>query len=146
MEKRDSQSAFKARLKGWLKGQHLGYKWMADQCGVSEVTVRGWMARKPIPFLKQQLLERLIVQFPNQSAEGLRFADGVEVSSETVLSIKVSQEVYQKLLLKAHEAGLDVHVLVARTIADLVKASFQMPPISSVKVVLPSESEPENLE
>ena len=58
MKQEGDQSIFKMGVKRWLKEQNLDYKWMADQCGVSEITVRNWMSQKIIPPLKQQLIEQ----------------------------------------------------------------------------------------
>ena len=40
MERTEDQSQFKNEIKLWLKKQKLGYSWIAEQCGVSEITVR----------------------------------------------------------------------------------------------------------
>ena len=56
----DELSQFKKEVKHWLKLQGLGYSWLAEQCGVSEITVRNWMSQKNIPPLKKQLVAKAI--------------------------------------------------------------------------------------
>lgn len=40
------QQDLKADVKRWLKARGLDYKWLAEKCFVSEVTVYNWMAKK----------------------------------------------------------------------------------------------------
>lgn len=53
------QTEFKNSVKQWLKSHGLDYCWVAEQYGVSEVTVLNWMSQKNIPPQKKQLLERV---------------------------------------------------------------------------------------
>ena len=87
------QSVFKNEVKQWLKSHDLDYKWMAQQCGVSEITVRNWMSQKAIPPLKQQLIERVMVKLPTLNpAVNQVITPGVEVDAALTLTVKLSPE------------------------------------------------------
>ena len=102
MKQEGDQSAFKVEVKQWLKSHGFDYKWMADQCGVSEITVRNWMSQKAIPPLKQQLIERVMVQMPTrQSASSPSSIPGVQVDASLSLTVKLSPELYAQLEAKA---------------------------------------------
>lgn len=101
MKQEGDQSAFKVEVKQWLKSHGFDYKWMADQCGVSEITVRNWMSQKAIPPLKQQLIERVMVQMPTrQSASSPSSIPGVQVDASLSLTVKLSPELYAQLEAK----------------------------------------------
>ena len=51
-----NQDALKLKIKLWLKGNRQNYAWLAEQCFVSEATVRNWMARKVIPAAKVHII------------------------------------------------------------------------------------------
>jgi hypothetical protein len=116
------QSGFKSEVKQWLKNQGLDYKWMAQQCGVSEITVRNWMSQKTIPKLKQELLERVIVQRSSANT-GLNpiVTPGVEVDASLTLTVKLSPDLYNKLESKATKQGISVGNLVAQAISELLR-------------------------
>lgn len=91
MKQEGDQSIFKMGVKRWLKEQNLDYKWMADQCGVSEITVRNWMSQKIIPPLKQQLIERVMVQMPAaQPTSSPNSIPDIQVDVSLSLSVKLS--------------------------------------------------------
>lgn len=114
------QSVFKNEVKQWLKSHDLDYKWMAQQCGVSEITVRNWMSQKTIPPLKQQLIERVMVKLPTLNpAVNQVITPGVEVDAALTLTVKLSPELYDKLETKASKQNKTVGDLVARAISGL---------------------------
>lgn len=116
------QSVFKNEVKQWLKSHDLDYKWMAQQCGVSEITVRNWMSQKTIPPLKQQLIERVMTQQPISSAS-LSPIDtpGAEVDASLTLTVKLSPDLYGKLETKAAKQGQTVGDMVAKAISELLR-------------------------
>ncbi len=140
MEQGEDQAIFKSRVKQWLKSHQLDYKWMAEQCGVSEITVRNWMSQKPIPALKEQLLERVMVQLPSvthtQPSPTEASVIGVEVQTSVSLSIKLSPDVFRSLETKAEHQGLSLNDLLAQAISNLIHENprAQLP---SRKVILP---------
>ena len=107
MKQEGDQSIFKMGVKRWLKEQNLDYKWMADQCGVSEITVRNWMSQKIIPPLKQQLIERVMVQMPAaQPTSSPNSIPDIQVDVSLSLSVKLSPELYKQLEAKASQQGI----------------------------------------
>lgn len=115
------QSVFKNEVKQWLKSHDLDYKWMAQQCGVSEITVRNWMSQKTIPPLKQQLIERVMVQLPTLNpAVNQVITPGVEVDASLTLTVKLSPELYDKLETKASKQNKTIGEMVAHAISNLV--------------------------
>lgn len=116
----DEQTAFKNAVKQWLKSHGLDYRWVAERCGVSEITVRNWMSQKNIPPLKRQLLERVMVQLPALDEGVAATVPGVEVNASLSLTVQLAPELYLKLSERARAMGLTVEVLVAQAIAELV--------------------------
>ena len=140
MERTEDQSQFKNEIKLWLKKQKLGYNWIAEQCGVSEITVRNWMSQKNIPPLKQQLLERVMVQMPTttdvRSNSGM---PGIKVDACFSLTVQLTAELYNRLAERAAGSGKSMESMVAEAIVGLVKdddaAAKQL---RSRKVILPT--------
>lgn len=114
----NEQSEFKNGVKQWLKNHRLDYRWMADRCGVSEITVRNWMSQKNIPPLKQQLIERIMVQAP-QPSQGSTLP-GVSVNASMSLTIQLAPEMFHKLEERATAEGTSPEMLVAQAIAQLI--------------------------
>lgn len=116
-----NQSVFKNEVKQWLKSHDLDYKWMSQQCGVSEITVRNWMSQKTIPPLKQQLIERVMAKLPALNAPVNQvITPGVEVDAALTLTVKLSPDLYDKLENKAAKQNKTVGDLVAKAISNLV--------------------------
>lgn len=137
------QTEFKNEVKQWLRSHGLDYAWMADRCGVSEITVRNWMSRKIIPPLKKQLIERAMAQLPALPAgDGSGIAmPGVAVNAMIALTIQLAPQLYQRLTERALAVGSTPENLVAQTIAELVQCSPE--PLKDMKqrsVTLPSGS------
>lgn len=112
---------FKEEVKAWLKNHNADYSWLAEQCGVSENTVRNWMAKAPIPPLKQRLISRLITQLPGQRARGVHTL--INVSPEIQITLKMPPETYDNLALVAQKKGIDVPGLINDAISSLVAQS-----------------------
>lgn len=124
---------FKARIKSWLRSRGVDYLWLAEQCGVSENTVRNWMAKAPIPALKKKLLLKLITQLPGaqQIAPEAGFVD---VEPTVSLSIRMSPEVYEKLVRVAYANGTEVAAMLNAKIMEL--ASTAEPVSSSAPMLM----------
>lgn len=133
------QADFKSEVKRWLKSHRLDYRWMAERCGVSEITVRNWMSQKAIPQLKQQLIERIMVQLPSpqEPDTNQQAVPGVKVNATMSLTVQLAPELYQRLCERAQAEGLTTEALVARAIADLIKAPS---PMRTREVILPPQS------
>ena len=56
---------FKRKVKEWLKSNGRNYRWVAERCGVSEITVRNWLSQKSIPERRKQLLEAITFGNPH---------------------------------------------------------------------------------
>ena len=94
---------------------------MAERCGVSEITVRNWMSQKNIPTLKQQLIERVMVQLPGSDDFAGQSVSGVSVNASMSLTVQLAPDMYRRLTERAMAVGLTAEALVAQAIADLVK-------------------------
>lgn len=141
MTQEADQSEFKAMVKQWLKSHNLNYNWVAEQCGVSEITVRNWMSQKNIPPLKQQLLEKVIVQMPTDMAHAaVEPVAGVKVSASLALTVQLTPEKYAQLAERAAAAGITMENLIAQAISRLLDNSPDTNNISTLrnrKVILP---------
>lgn len=130
---------FKKGVKQWLKSQGLNYSWIAEQCGVSEITVRNWMSQKHIPTLRRQLLERVMMQLPQQDAPAATTTaevPGLSVNAGFTLTIQLSGDIYNRLLARAGEEESTVEQLVANAISNLAKPAAA-PIMRSRKLELP---------
>ncbi|MEG0025578.1 MAG: hypothetical protein RR719_09580 [Akkermansia sp.] len=141
MKLEEDQSTFKIEVKQWLKSHKFDYKWIADQCGVSEITVRNWMSQKTIPPLKQQLIERVMVQMPT-SYQGVpkTYTTDVQVDASLSLTVKLSPDLYKQLESKASQQGISLGDMVAQAISRLVRTEPTPLPLQTRKVILPSQS------
>ena len=130
------QTEFKSTVKSWLKSHGLDYRWIAEQCGVSEITVRNWMSQKNIPPLKRQLLERVMVQLP-AVASGKTHAEvcGVSVNASLSLTVQLAPELYNRLAERAMAAGVSMEQFVAQAVTRLLDAP---PALKVQKVILPN--------
>ena len=93
----DDQTGFKNTVTQWLKSHGSDYRWVAERCGVSEITVRNWMSQKNIPPLKRQLLERVMVQLPAPDEVATPAVPGVEVNASLSLTVQLAPELYLNL-------------------------------------------------
>ena len=130
------QTEFKSAVKSWRKSHGLDYRWIAEQCGVSEITVRNWMSQKNIPPLKRQLLERVMVQLPAVTS-GKTYAEvcGVSVNATLSLTIQLAPELYNRLAERAMAAGMSMEQLVAQAVSRILDAP---PALKTQKVILPN--------
>lgn len=126
---------FKAQIKAWLKMNGIDYLWLAEQCGVSENTVRNWMAKAPIPPRKQQLIMKLINQMPTEPIET---PSSVVVSPDVNISLKMSAETYAQLVQVAQQEGTNVAQLLNESITNLaMRGSAPAKVARNRKIVLP---------
>lgn len=133
------QSAFKREIKLWLKSHGLDYKWIANQCGVSEITVRNWMSQKSIPPLKLQLIERVMEQLPVLLPTAPSPSQDVQVDATFTLTIRLSPSLYTRLEARAAQCGMPMGDFVGKAIARLVEEGEEaMDSLKTRKVILPS--------
>lgn len=118
----DKQDDLKLDVKLWLKANGRDYAWLAENCYVSESTVRNWMARKPIPRAKEHIIRQLIAQrpvvMPAASPVG---SAGISVRAETLISFKLDQEVRQNLEDKAFKQGLTLEEFLSSVLNKLTE-------------------------
>lgn len=138
----NDQTEFKNAVKQWLKSHKLDYQWMAERCGVSEITVRNWMSQKNIPPLKQQLIERVMVQLPAGTNDAAHNSvPGVSVNASMALTVQLAPELYWRLTERAQAAGLTAEALVAQAISNLLsdtpELSSHVALMKSREVILP---------
>ena len=136
MMRTEDQSQFKPEIKLWLKKHKLGYGWVAEQCGVSEITVRNWMSQKSIPPLKQQLLERVMEQVPSPQPS-LGGLPGIKVDACFSLTVQLTADLYSRLAEKASLCGKTMESLVAESIIKLVTDEESNSAMRTRKVILP---------
>ena len=129
----NEQSEFKNEVKQWLKSHRLDYRWMAERCGVSEITVRNWMSQKNIPPLKQQLIERIMVQTPQPGITSSTTVAGVSVNASMSLTIQLASDVFRKLAERAQAEGISLEMLVAQAVSRLVNDTAEASPIVSLR-------------
>jgi hypothetical protein len=55
-----NQEELKSQIKAWLKKNNKDYSWLAEQCNVSRNTINNYLARKPIPESKIDILTSII--------------------------------------------------------------------------------------
>lgn len=110
----DKQEDFKLNIKIWLKANRRDYAWLAENCYVSESTVRNWMARKSIPRAKEHIIRQLIAQKPVLMPQ-----PAVDVTSETILTLKIDSDTRRTLEEKAFSQGLTLEELLSRTVSEL---------------------------
>lgn len=126
---------FKAQIKAWLKMNGIDYLWLAEQCGVSENTVRNWMAKAPIPPRKQQLIMKLINQMPPEPIEA---PNTIVVSPEVNISLKMPAETYAQLVQVAQQEGTSVAQLLNESISQLaMRGNAPAKVVRDRKIVLP---------
>ena len=142
MSMMNEQSEFKNEVKQWLKSHRLDYRWMAERCGVSEITVRNWMSQKNIPPLKQQLIERIMIQTPPTAASGTTSVPGVSVNTSMSLTIQLAPEMFRKLTARAQAEGISPEMLVAQAVSRLINENENETPLAYIrtrKVDLPDK-------
>ncbi|MDO4751502.1 MAG: helix-turn-helix domain-containing protein [Akkermansia sp.] len=139
MTNAEDQSQFKTEIKLWLKRHKLSYGWIAEQCGVSEITVRNWMSQKSIPPLKKQLLERVMEQMPTTPpTAAISGLPGIKVDACFSLTVQLTADLYNKLADKASLSGKTMEAMVAETIINLVTdEDSTLGAMRSRKVILP---------
>lgn len=122
MSEDETQNAFKEQVKQWLKDNGHTYGWMADKCGISEITFRNWMSQKSIPPLKMKLLERTMNNLRQpESTPAAMPAAGVRVDATLSLTIQLQADIYRKLEAKAAQNGQTAGDLIAQAISALVE-------------------------
>ncbi len=104
----------KLNIKLWLKANAKDYAWLAQQCYVSETTVRNWMAKKPIPKAKAHIIRELIAQSPV-----LMPASTIDVSLQTHITIKLDRDVTKKLEDRAFAQGLTLEEFLTKAVGEL---------------------------
>lgn len=121
MSEVETQNAFKEQVKQWLKSNGHTYGWMADKCGISEITFRNWMSQKSIPPLKMKLLERTMNTLKLPETDTGTASGGVRVDATLSLTIQLQADLYRKLEAKAAQSGQTAGDLIAQAINNLVE-------------------------
>lgn len=111
----DTQDEFKMGIKLWLRRQGYDYAWLASQCGVSETTVRNWMARKSIPAIKVAIIRSVMKDLPMIVPR-----PAMTVREKTILELTLTPEMREALEAKAAPLGKSVAEFVEDLIQTLV--------------------------
>lgn len=113
----EEQENLKLDAKVWLKANGRDYAWLAQQCYVTESTVRNWMARKPIPEAKAHIIRTLI------SAQPLTMpAARVAVKEETLITLALDADTRKALEQKAFSQGMTLSEYLAQAVETLSRA------------------------
>ena len=107
-----------------MKANGRDYAWLAEQCYVTESTVRNWMARKPIPKSKEFIIRQMIAQsavaLPNAALSG---DAPISVKSETLITFKLGQDIRKKLEDRAFKLGLTMEEFLTQEMGKLAADS-----------------------
>lgn len=117
----DDQKDLKLNVKLWLKANGYDYAWLADNCFVTESTVRNWMARKSIPKAKEVIIRQLITQQPVVMPPAAPAASGISVRAETLITFRLEQNVRKILEDKAFKQGLTLEEFLSSAMSKLTE-------------------------
>lgn len=88
----------KEEIKKWLDENGYSYEWLAAKCLVKYGTVRNWMAKKPIPPAKLELIRK---EMNRQGEEAAKTASSVPIlNGVAAVAVPLSEEDL-KLISKA---------------------------------------------
>lgn len=107
------QQDLKADVKRWLKARGLDYKWLAEKCFVSEVTVYNWMAKKRIPEVKEHIIRSLMAELPIT-------LPSVKVETESRVILQLPSDVQAALERKALDSKMTLTDFLATKINEIV--------------------------
>lgn len=116
-----NQKDLKLNIKIWLKSNGYDYAWLADNCYVSESTVRNWMARMPIPKAKEHIIRQLIAQRPVVLPAAPAASSPISVKAETIISFKLEQDIRHRLEEKAFKQGLTLEEYLSQMMTKLTE-------------------------
>lgn len=121
--KTESQKDLKLNVKLWLKAKGYDYAWLAENCFVTESTVRNWMARKAIPKAKEVIIRQLISQQPVMMPPLTpgNASPGISVRAETLITFRLEQDVRKALEEKAFKKGLTLEEFLSSTLSKLTE-------------------------
>lgn len=117
----ENQKDLKLNVKLWLKANGYDYAWLAENCYVSESTVRNWMARKPIPRAKEHIIRQLIAQRPVVMPPAPTTPSPISVKAETLITFRLEQDVRQLLEEKAFKQGLTLEEFLSQSMTKLTE-------------------------
>lgn len=107
------QQDLKANVKRWLKARGLDYKWLAEKCFVSEVTVYNWMAKKRIPEVKEHIIRSLMAELPVT-------LPSIKVETESRVILQLPSDVQAALERKALDSKMTLTDFLATKINEIV--------------------------
>lgn len=107
----------KLDVKVWLKANGRDYAWLAQQCYVTESTVRNWMARKPIPEAKAHIIRSLIAAQPLTMP-----AARVAVKEETLITLGLDADTRKALETKAFAEGKTLAEFLSDAVGKLAES------------------------
>ena len=111
----DTQDEFKMAIKLWLRRQGYDYAWLANQCSVTETTVRNWMAKKSIPAIKVAIIRSVMKDLPM-----ILPRPTMNVREKTVLELTLTAEMRSALESKAAPLGKSLAEYVQDMLQSLV--------------------------
>lgn len=113
----EEQDSLKLDTKVWLRSNGRDYAWLAQQCFVTESTVRNWMARKPIPEAKAHIIRSLIAAQPLTMP-----AARVAVKEETLVTFALDTDTRKALEEKAFSQGKTLSEYLADAVETLCRS------------------------
>nr|DAF38087.1 MAG TPA: hypothetical protein [Caudoviricetes sp.] len=100
-------------IKKWLKERKIKYSWLANQCRVSEGSVRNWFAKKHIPSAKMALIELLMKEenAPHKPLQALK-----NIPNMGKLFVSFTPELQEKIAQEALRQGMTPHAFISKLV------------------------------
>ena len=111
----DTQDEFKMGIKFWLRRNGKDYAWLSEQCGVTEATVRNWMAKKTIPAVKAAIIRSVIKDLPMIAPR-----PSMTVREKTIIELTLTPEMRQALEAKAVPLGMSVSAFIEEQLNNMI--------------------------
>lgn len=100
-------------VKTWLKNRKIKYSWLADQCRVSEGSVRNWFAKKHIPPAKMAIIELLMKE---EKARPQPLRDLKNIPDLGKMFLNFTPEIQEQIAQEALRQGMTPNAFISKII------------------------------
>ena len=100
-------------VKTWLKDRKIKYSWLAEQCRVSEGSVRNWFAKKRIPPAKMAIIELLM---KGENARNQPLQDLKNIPDLGKLFVNFTPELQEKIAQEALQQGMTPNAFISKLV------------------------------
>lgn len=100
-------------VKAWLKDRKIKYSWLAEQCCVSEGSVRNWFAKKRIPPAKMAIIELLM---KGESTRNQPLQDLKNIPDLGKLFVNFTPELQEKIAQEALQQGMTPNAFISKLV------------------------------